>query len=464
MIAVIPEKINGITPSHYQRAILEALMDGKDNLLIQACAGSGKTATLKMICSVAPPSVSTIAVCFNKSIQQEFAKKLPPHVEAKTLHSVGLTACRQALGRVQVEYKKLEHILLDFIERHGIPDDYAWTLRTEIPRLLSLVLAAQVDPMDSESVKDLAANYDLECSEPTLMALPAILVAKRQDRQTIDFDDMLDHPLAHGYRIQQYDLVLVDEAQDLNAQQIHLVSRLMKPDGRLIAVGDRFQAIYGFRGADHMSMDTIKERFHCLELPLSYCYRCGSSVVSEAQRVVGCQVIQSPEGQHSGIVIRRGPEEYNHTIFSLMPGDLVICRTNAPLVSPCLELIRHGMKATIKGADIGKRLVRIIKDVCEAEKIDDHEIEVFKRQMDHWRDTQVEKALNEGRPGVASYYQDLADTIFQFALAARSVNEIEEKILRIFDDTENRREVSFSSIHRAKGLEAHRVVYLGPEL
>ena len=44
--------------------------------------------------------------------------------------------------------------------------------------------------------------------------------------------------------------LLVDEFQDTNALQLELIAQLRGPDSHLFVVGDRFQAIYGFRHAD----------------------------------------------------------------------------------------------------------------------------------------------------------------------------------------------------------------------
>ena len=48
----------------------------------------------------------------------------------------------------------------------------------------------------------------------------------------------------------QYDHVLVDEYQDVNALQVEIVRALVVPHGNVAAVGDDMQAIYGFRAAD----------------------------------------------------------------------------------------------------------------------------------------------------------------------------------------------------------------------
>src|SRR5690606_8710435 len=67
---------------------------------------------------------------------------------------------------------------------------------------------------------------------------------------TIDFDDMIFVPVRNNWVRAWYNVVIVDECQDMNAAQIEMALRACKKGGRIIVVGDEKQAIYGFRGAD----------------------------------------------------------------------------------------------------------------------------------------------------------------------------------------------------------------------
>ena len=81
--------------------------------------------------------------------------------------------------------------------------------------------------------------------------------ARKRARHLLDFDDLLllwqaalADPVAGPVLRGMFDVVLVDEYQDVNAVQAGIV-RLLQPDGKqLTCVGDDAQAIYGFRGAD----------------------------------------------------------------------------------------------------------------------------------------------------------------------------------------------------------------------
>ena len=82
----IEERENVLMPSRQQETILNAVEQGTANIIIQACAGAGKTTMLKMICNILTMDLRVLAVCFNKSTALEFGQKLPPNVESRTLH------------------------------------------------------------------------------------------------------------------------------------------------------------------------------------------------------------------------------------------------------------------------------------------------------------------------------------------------------------------------------------------
>jgi len=81
---------------------------------------------------------------------------------------------------------------------------------------------------------------------------------KKRESNAMDFDDLLINAhklLAENERIRsfyqdEFKYVLVDEYQDTNAIQAELVHMLVKAHGNIMVVGDDFQSIYSWRGAD----------------------------------------------------------------------------------------------------------------------------------------------------------------------------------------------------------------------
>ena len=93
-------------------------------------------------------------------------------------------------------------------------------------------------------------------------------VRRKRELNALDLDDLLLYWHAAvtdelvGRRLaSQYEHVLVDEYQDVNALQVEIVRALCGGHGNVTVVGDDMQAIYGFRAADPA---------HILDFPALY--------------------------------------------------------------------------------------------------------------------------------------------------------------------------------------------------
>ena len=96
--------------SKYQKDIFEAIEKQNGHLVIEACAGSGKTTTLLESMKIAKGNC--IFVAFSKSIANELGSRVPSHVQACTLHSFGFAAIRKAFGGyIKADSKKLSFIM-----------------------------------------------------------------------------------------------------------------------------------------------------------------------------------------------------------------------------------------------------------------------------------------------------------------------------------------------------------------
>ena len=72
-------------------------------------------------------------------------------------------------------------------------------------------------------------------------------------------------------------VLFIDEAQDLSSINRRMIRQIVGFGTRLIAVGDEAQAIYGFRGADHDSMEQLSEQFKMARHKLTITFRCSQS-------------------------------------------------------------------------------------------------------------------------------------------------------------------------------------------
>jgi hypothetical protein len=183
-----------------------------------------------------------------------------------------------------------------------------------------------------------------------------------------DFDDMILAPLAfddaalraavgvpppagetEAFAWHPRSWVLVDEAQDLNPARRLMLRRLLRPGGRLLAVGDPAQALYGFTGAHAGGLASLATELAATRLSLPVCYRCPASHVAAAAALLGA---------HEGALVARPGAPAGRieacaariALDGLGPsGAAVLCRGNAELLQLYLALLRRGAPCRLVG-------------------------------------------------------------------------------------------------------------------
>jgi len=108
---------------------------------------------------------------------------------------------------------------------------------------------------------------------------------------SVDFEDMLVQAAGHletGRVDSDYELILVDEFQDASRARARLVRGLVNRPGRfLLAVGDDWQAINRFAGADLSVMTNFERWFgRARQLALTTTFRCTQTICDVARRFV----------------------------------------------------------------------------------------------------------------------------------------------------------------------------------
>lgn len=438
------------TPSVYQQAIFDDIMFGEGNTVIDAVAGSGKTTTIKQALHYIDPSKKVRFVAFNKHIQVELAEDVPDNVEVSTMHSMGFAGIKKVQKRKLVS-NKLFQITSEVSKKYpSLSKDESKALFSLVLKVVPLLKGELMEPTD-KNIDALCYKHGIEI--PTMATynfVKEVMQASIDDEYEIDFDDMIYKAVIENVPIETVDWLFIDEAQDLNAAQVELLMMAVGPDTRVVAVGDPYQSLYGFRGADTDAMDKLTKRLNAKKLPLSICYRCPPEHIELAQAFV--PHIEANPDHEPGLV-----KDINADLLSeyVAPEDLCVCRYNAPLVRPAFDLLRQGIKVCIRGRDIGTGLIKLI-DQMKTKNIDT----LFEKLYD-WRNDQIAKAEKKGANPQA--IEDKYDTIVEFIESNnfRDTDELKKYIKDLFSD--DRAQVTFSSIHRAKGLEANNVFIIAPE-
>jgi superfamily I DNA/RNA helicase len=444
--------------STQQEAIFNWFKTGSGNLVVRARAGTGKTTTILSAIQYAPESRILLAA-FNKKIAEELKTKLRnPSAEAKTLHSVGFGLVLRNWSGTKLDSTRGQRIARE-VAGQSTPDP--------IVRLVSLLAskAKGMLPRTPEEMTAIARQFDLTPDEEwvedgwteqsvVMLAFDALKRALKRDG-TIDFDDMVYLPVANNWVRPTYNMVVVDEAQDMNVAQLRLATGVCYKTGRIAVVGDDRQAIYGFRGADSASIDRLKTSLSATELGLTTTYRCPKSVVEYAAKLVPDYVAAptAPQGEIKELDYAKLAEE-------VKPGDFVLSRKNAPLVRTCLSILRTGKRAKIEGRDIGAVLIGLVKKIARTHKT----MPALLKGVSEWADRKsaaIAMASNDedATESKVQEVQDTAETIRVLGEDLTSVAELVARIENLFGDDVNAANVVLSSVHRAKGRETE-VVYV----
>ena len=424
-----------------QQAIFDEVQHGTGHLVVLARAGTGKTTTLiEAVRRI--PDKRVLLCAFNKSIAIELQQRAPGHCDVKTLHSLGYAAVMRLWGKVRLDDKRE----LDLLQR--VAPSMEYEDKQLLRKLVSLCKATMTD--DIGDVMDLAREYSIEPESCALAsAAYAVMRTLEQSRQyngTISFDDMVYVPAVLGLKTGSYDVVVVDETQDMNRAQLICARAALAPGGRLVVIGDDRQAIYGFRGADTDSIHRIRGELQPRVLSLTTSYRCPQLVAAMARDVV--PDFEVPATAPIGNVSRMS---YHQSSQSWASGDFVLSRTNAPLAKACLEALRNGQPAYIQGRDVGAGLAALVRR-SKAKTIIDLQVWLV-----DYRASEYDKLQAKGKPEKIEDIDDRIDAIDALCDGLTTTAELLARLESLFVDDGSGKRLMFSSVHRAKGLESERV-------
>ncbi len=533
-------QIVGFTPSDYQLGVFQYITDQimaafdrkpMQSLIVKAAAGSGKTTTAvganKLIVHLLEQNrarlrrpLRVLFLAFNKPIQLELEERLPASVPAKTLNGLGHGALGQFtrrhcnVSRVLLntgKTRKLLKGLLNYEDRRKMGGD--------IQFLVGMCKALGVAPVVAEDDAEYGLYEGLKgqtATDEVLLAIcehfrrrldatnqPAILNYTRMvlragfnDPSEIDFNDqkyipVVLSPNGAGSRIamEQYDVIFVDEAQDVNPTDLELVRLSLREGGMVIAIGDDRQAIYGFRGADVNSINNIRTTFNAAEKPLSITYRCAKKIVEYLNTIYSG--IEAAPNAPEGDVVEHG--KFDHTLFQTWGPeatdkqrktihDMVVCRNNAPLVKIAYRLIRARVPVHMMGRDFGKDLISLIEalvgdDRKAANVYGKATVVELTEKLDAWEARQIEiMRAKDGDEAEEDKVRDRSDTIRVFISdnVDGKVQSIVDEISKLFNTNSTGNEedkktiptdkIVLSSGHKSKGLEAVRVFFLDQHL
>lgn len=439
--------------SKFQKEIFKEIVSGKSNIVVSAVAGSGKTTTIEESLKLIPKNLDSVYLAFNNSIVEEMRERLlKSKTKITTIHALGWRSILMTYKNAKLvkskSYKHIETVLTkNNIKELKVRNQYIYMFSNLIDLVRQNLVVLQ------EDIITLGAQYDFLLNEDEADMIIEILRRMNLSKTEFDFTDMLYRPICDSLKLPVFDFVFVDEAQDLSKVQQEIVRRLRRKGGRMIAVGDPQQAIYGFAGADAQSYSNLIKMFlNTKELPLSVNYRCAKRIVEEAQKI-NSQIL--PYANNIDGEVRNG------LVKEIGGEDFVLCRNVKPLVQMNMYLLHKGVKSYIKGQDIGIGLIKLI------EKFDKNLIE---RTLTTYSEDILKEMVKLKKKGVRNPAKtekiDLMNQKMEIlnilSYQLMTTLQLKNRIKTIFMD--NGTGVMLSTIHKAKGTENKRVFLLLPDL
>ena len=426
-----------------------------NNLKVIAFAGAGKTTTLKA-CAEARHDHG-IYLAFNQSIAREAREKLAnTKCRALTMHSLAYQVMRD--GNYMTKPINLNaRTFLDsgLLARFDIPKIRDWNnyrLGAAVIRTMSAfaasddvkfsgkhAMAALVDSLgdpDFMGKKADETRYIIEklsgplhriAHEYWIHSMKAQNINHDMYLKMLDIDENLRH---NAFRNSNY--IMIDEAQDINPVQRSILTKTGLP---LVAVGDPYQQIYSWRGAEN-ALKKLPGR----ELFLTESFRFGENIAGLARNILSNIPIGRPTKQLSG----SGPGNTDN-----VSKQAVICRTNTGMLDEAIEYLNRGHSVhvdNVKG---------LLNDVLSAQALKDNRMNDVKspdlKQFDSW--TEMVTLSEEGSdPGLSKLVNLVKDGRIP------DVKRLEDQHR---DNPENADIVVYTG-HRSKGLE-FKSVHLGED-
>jgi DNA helicase-2/ATP-dependent DNA helicase PcrA len=290
--------------SNEQKSILNS---NASKVLVAAGPGTGKSTVLaacveRHVNRFKRCNGKVLVLCFSRRLAKEMRKKIGKHprVEVRTLHSFGLSVIRRWKGAskkgilTKEQERKLVNKVFDEVLARTIAKKTAPNAEDK-KRLKGILMDVVLKGCNLEQA--LFAEKDLQKWKGGLDRAIKKINQHKEQANLMSFMEqitgalsLLLDPLLLASLGQEYDLLLVDELQDLSKEQYEIIRLLSSVIKRTVVVGDDAQAIYGFRGVVKNCFDTFAQSLkanknNVKRFSLSQSFRCSKAVIKHGNAV-----------------------------------------------------------------------------------------------------------------------------------------------------------------------------------
>lgn len=502
------------------------------SIVLEARPGTGKTFMLSQLDKLVDEAAvkngtgagkRVVYLAYNKSSRDSLAEKLPSR-EVRTFHSFGYKHLMYLSRQWRLYGNKYYQLARAWACSYYEDRDHAYKTIPSVIKMCDFLRSSLTDIWDIEAIMATVATYELEDSfdYDLINVYRALIVAgnqfaedpksvlewlrdgiyhsnsavnahitltligfgdvapvqkyqeacaKRANGRWIDYTDQLYLPIFWDMEIDQYDIVFGDEFQDQNTVRLELALRAMAEGSKLVAVGDSYQAINGWCGADSRSLAITQERTGAKVLYLDKSFRCPKEHTKVARELTGYKIYSVDWAKAGSVQYANERQLYDKLADRYLGGDesLILSRTNAPLMTMAIKLLGQNIPCVVRGREFQKGIIDIIKKVA-MDKWGRNEKPGFRwtdfpDELNRWFQNEDTKlTAKNASDGAHERLQDKYSSILALydGFSGDRVIDLINEINAMFDDQRSEN-IVLSSIHRAKGQESDFVAILAPE-
>ncbi len=280
-------------------------------VLVIAGAGSGKTRTLTYRTAnliqngVAPENILTVTFTnraaddMRTKIKNLIGEDSAEKMILGTFHSFCLKILRENLAKIEraegcliYDNNDSRAVIEDIVFEFGLNED-----EFDPKMIFNIISKAKMNLINSSSLKEVYAedNKGSQYFYNTAARIYTEYERVLKNNNSFDFNDLIkktielfeeDEKILKHYQ-NQFKYIQVDEYQDVNHAQYRLISMLAEPEKNIFVVGDDWQGIYGFRGADISNILEFEDDYPEAELiKLERNYRSSRNIISASNQVI----------------------------------------------------------------------------------------------------------------------------------------------------------------------------------
>jgi superfamily I DNA/RNA helicase len=424
----------------------------------EAVAGSGKSTTLlAMIFKMMEDNadLKILLTIFSKALQEELAPYARGLLDILTKHALGYKVFYANGKKPFVDDKKDMKIIMQDLKFD--PQDeadpkrrrQAWAILFNMVDLADKCRVRLIDFRDAEAVHAINCQYGCGVDDIAMVQKLLRISTEKGLSGHIGFTEMNYIPVIGNWKMPKYDILCLDEAQDLSPMDAEFLTRCMHDDSIVRIIGDRRQSIMGFAGADTQMIDKLRNKFSAEMFPISVTFRCPNAVVEAVRQLKFHETIKAWSGARDGVFDPEAiynPLEYDN-------GTMILSRRNATLIPYAIKAHKQGRSVSVLGGGIEFKLLSILKNM-DANTITGLYAAVSDEHMQ-----KIDQLTNGGaKQSAIDFTNDLYDTLTSIINECTLVDQVEKTIYELFKVKKD--SLIYSSIHRSKGKESDRVVIL----